>query len=348
MSEVQAAKEERAAPEPSPQQLARARGDLEAARAVAADPATTSYYVEAHLVRAWRRLVSWIDPVWRYDGRPESLLERVRDGALPWPARAGERARVEATLAALLEGGRHVGADSRGRLAAHMASLEGLLDAIELEGRGGPPARRRARRRARLSSALLWIVPLMPLVLWLSGRALERGRWRVSYWSGPLVEGRPDGVLRAREVKLSLGTDEPSSALAPARDGSDGRLLPVTDDGALTTRWDACLVLEAPGRPVFQLTADGPARLEVDGVTRLELDEVSGVARRRAPRARTSATREGLSLEPGVHHLRVEARALARGHAVALTASLAGELPAAIPSRWLREPSEELLRPCGP
>ncbi len=335
--------------------LQEVRSDLEAARAVMADPATTSYYAEAHLVRAWARLLTWIDPSWRYDGRQEGLLERVRDGVLPWPARAGERARVEATLAALIEGGRRGGADSRQRLSGHIVSLEGLVDELE-RGRAGaagePPVGARQRRLARLSRVLLGAVPLVPLALWLGGRALDEGRWRLTYWRAAaneveeVLDAEASGVSPARGVDVSLSTDENSSALVPAQDGSDGRF-ELAADQALTLRWETCLVLDAPARYVFQLSADAPAQLEIDGARRLAVESRGHARRRPMQRARSRATADGVSLAAGVHSLRVTARGLTPGHRLALTASRSGELPRPLPARLLRAPSDDPLDPCG-
>lgn len=110
----------------------------------------------------------------------------------------------------------------------------------------------------------------------------------------------------------------------------------ITDDRSDAV-WESCLSLESVQSVAFQLTSHDPARLLIDG--RLAIDNLG---RRPVPRTRGT----DISLDAGVHHLRVEYNETVKSAALTLVASFDGKRPRRIAPERLQFPDGDLQDPC--
>lgn len=166
----------------------------------------------------------------------------------------------------------------------------------------------------------MWVCLLVPASIYLLFAREPAPRWRAAYFSNPGLEGAPL-VRRERDVHHDW------------RDGTPADGLPSDEFSA---RWDSCLVLDVAQSVAFQLTSDDGARLWIDGRAVLDDWERQGRGTRGT----------NVSLDEGVHHLRVEYHELSGLASVVLAASFDETRPARIAPERLRFPDSDAQLPC--
>lgn len=151
------------------------------------------------------------------------------------------------------------------------------------------------------------------------------GQWRGAYFPAEDFRGEPT-VRRDRDIAFNWGLAPPMEDIPADRFG---------------VRWDSCLLLDEETEAAFQLISDDGSRLFIN--EELLIDNWKP----HKPKARGT----WISLEPGVHHLRVEYFERDHEASIYLTATFdRQERPTSIPAHLLRYPSSDLdaSNPCAP
>ena len=146
-------------------------------------------------------------------------------------------------------------------------------------------------------------------------------RWRAAYFGNQRLEG-PALVREERDINHDWGRAGPLEGIP---------------DDMFSARWDSCLALERAQSVTFQLTSDDGSRLFIDGRPAIDIWE-------RHMRSLTRGT--DVSLEAGVHHLRVEYYERVGVASVTLSASFDNERPRRIAPERLRFPDGDWQHPC--
>ena len=165
---------------------------------------------------------------------------------------------------------------------------------------------------------------LVPVLLYIWAVREPPPRWRATYFD----HERPEEVLKVREER-DVNPHEHHWGDAEALRG-------ISDDRSRVL-WDSCLTLEHAQSVAFQLTSHDPARLFIDGQP-----VIDNLGQRPLPRTRGT----DVSLEAGVHHVRVEYQERIKSAALTLVASFDGTRPRRIAPERLRLPAGDLQHPC--
>jgi len=165
---------------------------------------------------------------------------------------------------------------------------------------------------------------VVPALLYIWAVREPPPRWRATYFD----HERPEEVVKVREERDVNSHDHHWGDAEAVRGISDDRSHAF---------WDSCLSLERAQRVAFQLTSHDPARLFIDGQP-----VIDNLGQRPLPR--TSGT--DVSLEAGVHHVRVEYQERIKSAALTLVASFDGTRPRRIAPERLRLPAGDLQHPC--
>jgi len=168
---------------------------------------------------------------------------------------------------------------------------------------------------------------LLPALLYIWAVREPPPRWRAAYLPHEGPAGAGAIVREERDVNHHNGHWGDADALR----GISGDRSNVL--------WDSCLNLERAQSVAFQLTSHDPARLFIDGQR-----VIDNLGRRPVPRTRGT----DVSLEAGVHHLRVEYHERAKSAALTLAASFDGKRPRHIAPERLRFPDGDWQLPCKP
>lgn len=305
--------------------LEHAAAELRAAQLLVADPLSGPRCAAPHLVRLWQHLARL-----SRGEVPARLGESLSDWLAPAhvelvPARlhAGLWASLRAAYAS--EEDTELPKLSPPRvLLVELRALARVLSAIEREVGDRSLATQRALRWTARAALGVCGLSLLITLAWRPWKAEDIGPWRGAYYPSKTFEGRPD-LQRERDVAFDWGEQAPIDS--------------ITSD-FYSARFDSCLMIDEPTEVAFMLVSDNGSRLFVDGELRIDnwapqRDEVAGVR---------------MTLEAGVHHLRVEYfedRAEARLH---LTASFDEHTPPGpIPAERLVFPGLELdeRNPCA-
>lgn len=161
---------------------------------------------------------------------------------------------------------------------------------------------------------------LLPTLLYIWTVREPPPPWRAAYYGNERFEGPP--IVHA-ESDLN-------------HDGKDRSPIEGIPGDRFSARWDTCLTLGHSQSVAFQLTSDDSAHLLIDSQQVIDDWE---------PHARHTRGAD-VSLEAGVHHLRVDYSQLEGSDFVTLTASFDGERPQRIAPGRLRFPREDAQRPC--
>ncbi len=148
-----------------------------------------------------------------------------------------------------------------------------------------------------------------------------RPRWRAAYFGNERLEGQAL-VREERDV---------------THDWQRGGPLEGIPEDYFSARWDTCLTLERAQSVAFQLTSDDGSRLIIDGQPAIDI----------WGRHIRSLTRGAdVSLQAGMHHLRVEYYERVSVASVTLAASFDGKRPRPIAPERLRFPDGDGQHPC--
>jgi hypothetical protein len=163
---------------------------------------------------------------------------------------------------------------------------------------------------AQARRAVRWVtrLVLVPAPLWFLFSALRDPGpvWRAEYHGGPELSGPPVVVSERRSSRYW--------------DRQDPTVVGDFEVSSFSVAFDTCLRLRQARQIPFQLVATGRASFAIDGREQLHVD----TGKERMTRG------EVLSLESGMHHLRVEFSG--RGWpSIALNASFDGHAPVALP-----------------
>lgn len=161
---------------------------------------------------------------------------------------------------------------------------------------------------------------LLPTILYIWAVQEPAPRWRATYFDNASFEG-------AGLVREELDVDH---------DWRGRRTEEGFPNEELSARWDTCLSLEDGQSVAFQLTsADG---------ARLFIDETPAIDNSGSHPRRTRGTE--VTLQAGVHHLRVEHTGAAQSAAVTLVASFDDNRPRRIAPERLSFPDGDSQQPC--
>jgi hypothetical protein len=165
---------------------------------------------------------------------------------------------------------------------------------------------------------------LLPTLIYMWAVREAPPRWRAAYYANKGLRGQ---ALVREERDVNHHNHHWTDPIS---------LEGIPDDRS-SVRWDSCLSLERSQSIAFQLTSHDHARLFIDG--RLVIDN-SG----RRPLPRTQGT--DVSLQAGVHHLRVEYHERVKSASLTLAASFDNERPRRIAPERLRFPDGDQQHPC--
>ncbi len=209
-------------------------------------------------------------------------------------------------------------------LVPHLRVLGAIVRAFTLELHGRPVAAQLAVRwgtRAALWAGGLAAFVVVALRPW---QAEEVGSWRGAYYPTEELVGRPD-LQRVVDVDFDWGKEGPTDSIPADR---------------FSARWDTCLALDEEGEVALQVISDDGSRILIDG------EVVVDNWTKHKPTARGKR----ISLDAGVHHLRVEYFELKYDASIQLLASFdEDDPPSPIPARMLEFPGmqfEDDADPC--
>jgi hypothetical protein len=185
---------------------------------------------------------------------------------------------------------------------------------------GGVPLHTR-KRRARWAALGVAIV-LLPVLGYavLHTEIDGEGPWRATYFSDRKLEDQAK-VMREDDLNHDWKSDAPMEALPPDK---------------FSIRWDTCLRVDQANPIVFQLNANDGGRVLIDGETVIDAWEKSPETRKRG-----FGSAE-ITLEPGVHHLRIEYFESLGAASIRFAASFDGELPEPLSNDRLLYPGDDL------
>jgi hypothetical protein len=162
---------------------------------------------------------------------------------------------------------------------------------------------------------------LLPTLFYIWAVREPPPRWRAAYFANERLE-RVALVREERDVNHDWNRRGPPEGVPADRFG---------------VRWDSCLDLERAQVVAFQLTTQGDARLLIDD--RVVVDNLGA-----RPLPLTRGT--DVSLDAGVHHVRVEYHRRAESASLTLVASFDGKRPRRIAPEQLRFPGGDPQHPC--
>ncbi len=282
-----------------------------AAASLLDDPAVPSWTAAEHLRRGFSALAraAGLDP-----GEPATALDPSR---IPWLG--APQAVVEPLRALAHEDDAALPDATLRRLAAALAAAVAAAADVRFA-----PARRKERRQRMLRRVAMGVVVLVPVVvgLALTVSDFREGPWRAAYYPTIDFQGEPV-VRREGDVRFDWKRKGPT---------------PELPEDAFSARFDVCMELPEALEIAFQLVSDDGSRLFIDGA--LAIDNWG----RHGERARGAE----IPVSAGMHHLRVEYFDARHGAGLELRASLYGEVPDALPVRYLRYPGDDLsvAAPC--
>lgn len=302
---------------PGWEQLRRAADELHAAELLIGDPLASPRTAVPHLQEFWTELVA----------------AGLAAGLGPGPAGADAR-KHEAWLstceiagldnrerAALLDHWRALqagGVPHASTMRAHARSARKLLGRME-PIIGGMPLYAR-KRRARWAVVGVAIVLLPVLVYTALQTELDGdGPWRATYFRDRKLEKQATR-LREANINHNWGKDAPYDAVPPDK---------------FSARWDTCLRIDEASLVILQVHANEGARVYVDGETVIDAWEKAP-----KPRKRGFGSAE-LTLEPGVHHLRIDYVESMGAASMKFAASFDGEMPVPVPNDRLLYPGDD-------
>lgn len=216
-----------------------------------------------------------------------------------------------------LLGGSAPESEASGGRAMLLAEARALGRALR-SGDDGAALRRARRRRWALRGAGL-AAALAVLAMVVLNSSPPPRPWLGSYYSSERFGGEP--VVRADE---DVYFDWRKRAPAPG----------VRRD-RFSARWESCLGLPAPATFEFRLQARGGVRLFIDGTMAID-----------AWRHRPGPARP-ITLDEGIHHLRVDFADRGGDASIFLTASIDGGRFGPLPPGMLQSPTGPATDPCN-
>ena len=294
--------------------LCRAADDLHAAELLLGDPLAPARTAAPHLQDFWQAMLAAglaaqvgapdaKDPGAWLSADIAGLDARRREQlAQHWRALAGDQAQ------------------SSKQLSTHARAARELLQTLEPLV-GGGALRTRKRRVLWTSVALLILFTPLAAYVALNTKVEGEGPWRASYFSDRKLESSPI-IQRELAVDHDWHKDAPIEAVPPDK---------------FSVRWDSCLRIEDDQvEPVtFQINANDGARVFVDGESLIDgWERDSGTHRRGIGSGE-------LTLEPGIHHLRVEYFESLGAASIKFAASFDGSVPAPLPPDRLVYPGDD-------
>jgi hypothetical protein len=298
---------------PGWEQLRRAADELHAAELLTGDPIASPRTAVPHLQAFWTELVAAALAAGLAKADAREVEDWLRSCEIAGLA-SRERAALLDHWRALQAGG----VPQAGAMRAHTRSARALLGRME-PLIGGVPLLAR-KRRARWAAVGVAIV-LLPVLTYtaLHTEAEGEGPWRATYFSDRKLE-KEATVVREADINHDWGKDAPHDAVPPDK---------------FSARWDTCLRIDEANPLILQVNANDGARVYVDGETVIDAWE-------KAPKTRKRGFGSAeLTLEPGVHHLRVEYFDSMGAASMKFAASFDGELPVPLPNDRLSYPGDD-------
>lgn len=296
-------------------ELQRAAEELHAAEILLQDPVAPLRTTLPHLRAFWASVASAAQA---FEASGPAQPRTPAD----WLAGDAPIAGVDAKLRQALAG--HHGSLGVGEdeleeeaLLVHVRDARRLLAGLEPE-LGGRPLR---RRRLRLAIASVSVALLLgPLLAYTATRTEVPGTgpWRSSYYPDRMLESKPT-VVREDDIDHDWDDRPPLEDIPPDK---------------FSAQFDTCLLITEPVEAVFQVNANDGARVLVGGELIIDAWERDGKTRRRGFGSGFA------TLEPGVHHLRVEYFESLGKQSIYLVASLDGGVPQSLSRDVLRYPGD--------
>jgi hypothetical protein len=303
---------------PGWEQLRRAADELHAAELLIGDPLAPPRTALPHLREFWTELVAagLAAGIGGADARdPEAWLRSCEIPGLDRHALLDHWRALQ-----------NAGAPQARMLRAHARAARELLGRVEpIVGGEALYSRKRRARWAALGVAIV-LLPVLGYAV-LNTEVDGNGPWRATYFSDRKLEDEAK-VMRETDINHDWSKDAPLEALPPDK---------------FSVRWDTCLRIDEANPVIFQVNANDGARVFVDGETVIDAWDKSPETRKRGFGS------VELTLEPGVHHLRIEYFESLGAATIRFAASFDGELPVALPSDRLQYPGDDLDEedPCG-
>jgi hypothetical protein len=297
---------------PGWEQLRRAADELHAAELLIGDPLASPRTAVPHLKEFWTELVAAGLAAGLGAGGPD--VETWLRGCEIAGLGSRERAALLDHWRALQNGG----VPQASTMRAHARSARALLGRME-PIIGGVPLYAR-KRRARWTIVGVAIV-LLPVLIYaaLHTEIDGEGPWHATYFSDHKLEN-PATIVREADINHDWSKDAPHDSVPPDK---------------FSARWDTCLRIDEANPVIFQVNANDGARVYVDGAVVIDAWEKSPKTRKRG-----FGSAE-LTLEPGVHHLRVEYVESLGAATIKFAASFDGELPVPLPTDRLLYPGDD-------
>jgi hypothetical protein len=296
---------------PGWEQLRRAADELHAAELLIGDPLASPRTAVPHLQEFWTELVAaGLAAGLGASREPEAWLQGCEIAGL------GNRER-----AALLDHWRALqagGMPQASMLRAHTRSARALLGRMEPIIGGVPLYARKRRVRWAIVGVAIMLLPVL-IYTALHSELDGEGPWHATYFGDRKLEQQAT-IVREADINHDWSKDAPHDAVPPDK---------------FSARWDTCLRIDEAEPLILQVNANDGARVYVDGAVVIEAWDKSPETRKRG-----FGSAE-LTLEPGVHHLRVEYFESLGAATLKFAASFDGELPVPVPNDRLLYPGDD-------
>jgi hypothetical protein len=302
--------------QPGWQQLRRAADELHAAELLIGDPLAPARTAVPHLREFWTELVAAGLAAGITTGNTDA---REIEAWLRSCEIAGLDTRERTALLDHWRALQIAGEPKASTLRAHARAARELLERVEPIIGGVPLHARKRRARWTALGVAIVLLPVLGYAV-LHTEIDGDGPWRATYFSDRKLEEQAK-VMRENDINHDWAKDAPLEALPPDK---------------FSVRWDTCLRIDEAAPVIFQVNANDGARVLIDGETIIDAWEKSAETRKRG-----FGSAE-LTLEPGVHHLRVEYFESLGAATIKLGASFDGELPVPIPSDRLLYPGDDM------
>jgi hypothetical protein len=299
---------------PGWQPLRRAADELHAAELLIGDPIAPGRTAVPHLREFWSELVAAGIAAGLGNADTREVEAWLRECQI-----AGLAARERAALLDHFRALQSAEPPQDRELRAHARAARERLGRVEPVVGGVPLHTRKRRARWAALGVAIVLLPVLGYAV-LHTEIDGEGPWRATYFSDRKLEDQAK-VMREDDLNHDWKSDAPMEALPPDK---------------FSIRWDTCLRVDAANPIVFQLNANDGGRVFIDGETVIDAWEKSPETRKRG-----FGSAE-ITLEPGIHHLRIEYFESLGAASIRFAASFDGELPEPLSNDRLLYPGDEL------